>query len=63
MAQVIAAMSVSVPEPRFTEDRIPVLFSILMDGARQLSLRMGCPPERLPDIPLTKANEVPSGVR
>jgi IclR family KDG regulon transcriptional repressor len=46
--KVIAAMSVSVPEPRFTEDRIPRLHGILMDGARRLSLRMGCPETELP---------------
>jgi DNA-binding IclR family transcriptional regulator len=45
---VIAAMSVSVPEPRFTNDRVPRLHRILMDGARKLSLRMGCPENRLP---------------
>lgn len=47
-ATVIAAMSVSVPEPRFTEARIPRLHQILMDGARRLSMRMGCPDSSLP---------------
>jgi IclR family KDG regulon transcriptional repressor len=46
----IAAMSVSVPEPRFTARRIPVLRNLLMDGARQLSTRMGCPPHLLPAV-------------
>jgi DNA-binding IclR family transcriptional regulator len=44
----IAAMSVSVPAPRFLPERRPELFSRLMDGARALSTRMGCPPDRLP---------------
>jgi DNA-binding IclR family transcriptional regulator len=50
-AQVIAAISVSVPAPRFTEDRIPQLHRILMDGARRLSLRMGCPVSVFDDAP------------
>jgi DNA-binding IclR family transcriptional regulator len=45
---IIAAMSVAVPAPRFLPERRPELFSCLMEGARTLSLRMGCPPERLP---------------
>jgi IclR family KDG regulon transcriptional repressor len=61
-ARVIAAMSISVPEPRFTADRIPDLFSILMNGARQLSIRMGCPPARLALVPLVTDGEVPIGV-
>jgi DNA-binding IclR family transcriptional regulator len=56
----IAAMSVSVPEPRFTERRFPVLRDLLMDGARRLSIRMGCPPHLLP---ASRAGEVTSGVR
>lgn len=61
-ARVIAAMSISVPEPRFTEDRIPELFSVLVEGARKLSVRMGCPPERLTlDVP-APVREVPVGV-
>ena len=44
---VVAAMSVSVPEPRFTADRVPRLHQVLVDGARQLSLRLGCPPSML----------------
>ncbi|MEJ7838057.1 MAG: IclR family transcriptional regulator [Thermomicrobiales bacterium] len=47
-SRVIAAMSVSVPEPRFTEARAPRLHEILMDGARRLSRRMGCPASSLP---------------
>ncbi|MDQ3657021.1 MAG: IclR family transcriptional regulator [Chloroflexota bacterium] len=61
-ARVIAAMSISVPEPRFTEDRISELFSILVSGARQLSIRMGCPPGRLADVFLVRESEVPVGV-
>ncbi len=61
-AQVIAAMSISVPEPRFTDDRIPELFSILIDGARQLSIRMGCPPDRLAPVSLVTESEVPVGI-
>jgi DNA-binding IclR family transcriptional regulator len=61
-ARVIAAMSISVPEPRFTEDRVPHLFSILVHGVRQLSIRMGCPPEHLTLDPSTPVREVPVGV-
>ena len=61
--EVAAAMSVSVPEPRFTPDRVPQLFARLMHGARQLSLRMGCPPERIPDARLAEESEVPLGAR
>ncbi|HVL26408.1 MAG TPA: IclR family transcriptional regulator [Thermomicrobiales bacterium] len=45
--QIVAAMSVSVPEPRFTADRVSALRSALMDGARRLSARLGCPPALL----------------
>lgn len=62
-ARVIAAMSISVPEPRFTDERIPELFAILMGGARQLSIRMGCPPDLLADVRLVPESEVPVGVR
>ena len=55
---MIAAMSVSVPEPRFTPDRVPMLFATLMDGARKLSVRMGCPPENLKRIPQQMEGEV-----
>jgi DNA-binding IclR family transcriptional regulator len=41
--QIVAAMSVSVPEPRFTADRIPTLHAALVEGARELSVRLGCP--------------------
>jgi DNA-binding IclR family transcriptional regulator len=57
-AQVIAAMSVSVPEPRFTPDRIPTLHEILMQGAKRLSLRMGCPENRLPEPLVREAARV-----
>ncbi len=67
--QVVAAMSVSVPEPRFTDDRIPTLHAALLDGARELSLRLGYPEELLrpppePQQPLAhQGNEVTDGVR
>jgi IclR family transcriptional regulator, KDG regulon repressor len=38
---IAAAMSVSVPAPRFTDDRIPYLRASILDGTRQLSLRLG----------------------
>lgn len=62
-ARVVAAMSVSVPEPRFTEDRIPELFSVLVSGARQLSTRLGCPPGRMPQVTLARESEAPIGIR
>lgn len=58
--RMIAAMSVSVPEPRFTRDRVPHLRAVVMEGARQLSLRMGCPPDRLPAV---AEREIASGIR
>lgn len=63
--EVIAAMSISVPEPRFTPERVPELFAQLMLGARRLSIRMGCPPERIPEAVLvsTEASEVSVGAR
>jgi IclR family KDG regulon transcriptional repressor len=63
--EVIAAMSISVPEPRFTPERVPELFAQLMRGARRLSIRMGCPPERIPEARLagTDASEVTLGAR
>ncbi len=57
----IAAMSVSVPEPRYTARRIPALRDIVMDGARQLSIRMGCPPDVLPAV--RTVEEVAGGIR
>lgn len=62
-ARVVAAMSISVPEPRFTDDRIPELFSILIGGARRLSVRMGCPPNRLAPVLLDSESEAPVGIR
>lgn len=41
---VIAAISISVPAPRFTADRVPHLLETLLEGVRTLSLRMGCSP-------------------
>ncbi len=60
---VVAAMSISVPEPRFGPERIPDLFTLLMNGARELSIRMGCPPTFAARLPTTLASEVPLGVR
>jgi IclR family transcriptional regulator, KDG regulon repressor len=67
--QIVAAISVSVPEPRFTGDRVHTLHTALLDGARELSLRLGCPQTLFPpghvpehDFPV-KGNEVPDGVR
>lgn len=56
----IAAMSVSVPEPRFTGQRVPEWRDLLMDGARRLSTRMGCPPDLLPAV---RGGEVTNGQR
>ncbi len=39
--QVVAAMSVSVPQPRFTPEREPFLRDTLLAGARTLSHRLG----------------------
>lgn len=61
--RVIAAMSVSVPEPRFSETRVPTLLSILIGGARQLSIRMGCPPHALSAYPALEPIEVQLGAR
>lgn len=61
--EVVAAMSISVPEPRFTRDRVPDLLLLLMDGARRLSIRMGCPPSGLVTFPLDAASEVRVGIR
>jgi hypothetical protein len=53
---VIAAISISVPEPRFTPDRVPHLRSTLLDGVRTLSLRLGCPPATI-DTALNRAHD------
>ena len=53
-ASVVAAMSISVPEPRFTEERVPYLFAQLVAGARLLSLRMGCSERLLGHFPLSE---------
>jgi IclR family transcriptional regulator, KDG regulon repressor len=57
----VAAMSVSVPSARFTEDRIPHLFRHLTEGARHLSARMACPPGHLPRPVLKPGKVVPNG--
>jgi DNA-binding IclR family transcriptional regulator len=44
LGQVVAAMSVSVPQPRFTPDREPFLCRTILDGARALSQRLGHAP-------------------
>ncbi len=55
--QVVAAMSVSVPQPRFTPEREPFLRDTLLAGARTLSHRLGY-------MPLVLADEaVPAGHR
>ncbi|MGB3327678.1 MAG: IclR family transcriptional regulator [Thermomicrobiales bacterium] len=41
--KVVAAMSVSVPSPRFTPDRVPTLHRTVLEGAHTLSERLGCP--------------------
>lgn len=38
---IVAAMSVSVPLPRFTDDRVADLRAAILDGTRELSLRLG----------------------
>ena len=48
--KVVAAMSVSVPLPRFTPDRVPMLHRTLLEGAQALSTRLGCPPDLLRPI-------------
>jgi DNA-binding IclR family transcriptional regulator len=40
----VAAMSVSVPGPRFTDDRVPALREAILGGARRLSERLGFRP-------------------
>jgi DNA-binding IclR family transcriptional regulator len=61
--QMIAAMSVSVPEPRFTPERVPMLREVVLAGARQLSLQMGCSPALLPKHRPQDESEVARGVR
>ena len=51
--QVVAAMSVSVPQPRFTPEREPFLRDALLDGARALSHRLGYLETRLADDDMT----------
>jgi IclR family KDG regulon transcriptional repressor len=59
--EVTAAISISVPEPRFTPDRIPHLRSTLLEGVRTLSLRLGCPPARIDSALGPARNEVLHG--
>jgi IclR family transcriptional regulator, KDG regulon repressor len=42
--ETVAAISISVPGPRFTPERRPHLLETLLAGVRTLSLRLGCPP-------------------
>ncbi|MGC4107886.1 MAG: IclR family transcriptional regulator [Thermomicrobiales bacterium] len=59
--KVVAAMSVSVPSPRFTPDRAPMLHRTLLGGAQTLSERLGCPPALLHPIPdWTPSEDSPS---
>lgn len=60
---VVAAMSVSIPEPRYTDDRVQPLFDHLITGARRLSLRMGCPLSHLPHRLTLQESVVNDGVR
>jgi len=39
--QMVAAMSVAVPSPRYTTDRYTLLLDAIRDGARRLSARLG----------------------
>ena len=59
--KVVAAMSVSVPEPRFTAERVPHLHQVLLDGARQFSLRLGCPASLLRPTVVTRGHGGESG--
>lgn len=59
----VAAMSVSVPGPRFTPDRLPVLRDVVIKGAQQLSIRLGCPPALLPASRVADEQEALSGIR
>jgi IclR family transcriptional regulator, KDG regulon repressor len=62
-ARVVAAMSISVPEPRFSDDRVPELFDLLMSGARKLSIRLGCPPGGYAERSFDTTGEVSLGLR
>ncbi|MGN6030874.1 MAG: IclR family transcriptional regulator [Thermomicrobiales bacterium] len=55
--KVVAAMSVSVPSPRFTPDRVPMLHRTLLEGAQALSVRLGCPPALLRPIAAPPSEE------
>jgi IclR family acetate operon transcriptional repressor len=39
--RTVAAMSVAVPAPRFTEERVPAFKRAILEGARLLSARLG----------------------
>ena len=58
--KVVAAMSVSVPSPRFTPDRAPMLHRTLLQGAQDLSARLGCPPVLLRPIAHWSLEDSPS---
>jgi DNA-binding IclR family transcriptional regulator len=49
--KVVGAMSVSVPSPRFTPDRVPILHRTLLEGAQALSVRLGYPATMLKPVP------------
>ncbi|MDQ4099893.1 MAG: hypothetical protein M3121_05285, partial [Chloroflexota bacterium] len=42
--RMVAAMSVSVPSPRFTAERAAWLLNVIRDGAADLSRRLGGTP-------------------
>lgn len=54
--QVVAAMSVSVPQPRFTPEREPFLRDTLLAGARALSHRLGYLPPAVVEDPIPNGN-------
>ena len=48
--ETVAAISISVPEPRFSPERRPHLLTTLLDGVATLSLRLGCPPATIDEV-------------
>ena len=57
----IAAISISVPEPRFGPERRPDLLATLLDGVRTLSLRLGCPPATIDQVLAPARTEMTHG--